>query len=215
MIITGSFVIGDRITDVQLAKNLGCKAIWLKQDAQLGGKEIKDTVSDLEKVVALETIHWSEIYSFLKSGLRNVIHERNTRETKIRIELNADGNGKADIHTGLAFFDHMLDQIARHGKMDLKIEVQGDLHIDEHHTIEDTGIALGEAMAKALADKRGMERYGFALPMDDADARYYWILEEETGSCGMRFFNGRKWATCPQKCFFIFLNLSQTQHDVI
>ncbi len=129
----------------------------------MGGKEIKDAVSDLEKVVALETIHWSEIYSFLKSGLRNVIHERNTRETKIHIELNADGNGIADIHTGLAFFDHMLDQIARHGKMDLKIEVQGDLQIDEHHTIEDTGIALGEAMAKALADKRGMERYGFAL----------------------------------------------------
>ena len=179
--ITGSFVIGDRITDVQLAKNLGCRALWLKQDAQLGGKEIKDSVSELERVVALETVHWSAIYSFLKTGLREVIHERNTRETKIRIELNADGSGNADINTGLAFFDHMLDQVARHGRMDLKIRVRGDLHIDEHHTIEDTGIALGEAMAKALSDKRGMERYGFALPMDDADAQV--LLD----------FGGRNW----------------------
>ena len=169
--IAGSFVIGDRITDVQLAKNLGCRAIWLKQDAQLGGKEIKDSVSDLEKVVALETMHWARYLFIFEIRASQVVHERNTRETKIRIELNADGSGKAEIHTGLAFFDHMLDQIARHGKMDLKIKVQGDLQIDEHHTIEDTGIALGEAIAKALADKRGMERYGFALPMDDADAQ--------------------------------------------
>jgi imidazoleglycerol-phosphate dehydratase/histidinol-phosphatase len=179
--IAGSFVIGDRITDVQLAKNLGCKAIWLKQDAQLGGKEIRDSVADLEKAVALESAHWSEIYSFLKSGLRQVVHERNTKETKIRIELNADGAGKADIHTGLSFFDHMLNQIARHGNMDLKIDVRGDLEIDEHHTIEDTGIALGEAMGKALADKRGMERYGFVLPMDDSDAQV--LLD----------FGGRNW----------------------
>ncbi len=179
--IPGSYVIGDRITDVQLAKNLGCKAIWLKQDASLGGKEVKDSLIELEEVVALETIQWSAVYSFLKSGLREVVHERNTRETKIRIVLNADGHGRADIHTGLAFFDHMLEQIARHGRMDLKISVQGDLHIDEHHTIEDTGIALGEAMSKALADKRGMERYGFALPMDDADA------------CVLLDFGGRNW----------------------
>jgi imidazoleglycerol-phosphate dehydratase/histidinol-phosphatase len=179
--IPGSYVIGDRITDVQLAKNLGCKAIWLKQDANLGGKEVKDSLTELEQVVALETIHWSAVYSFLKSGLREVVHERNTRETTIRIELNADGHGRTDIQTGLAFFDHMLEQIARHGRMDLKISVQGDLHIDEHHTIEDTGIALGEAMAKALADKRGMERYGFALPMDDADA------------CVLLDFGGRNW----------------------
>ena len=179
--IEGSFVIGDRITDVQLAKNLGCRAIWLKHDAGLGGKEIKDTASALESVVALETLEWATVYSYLKSGLREVVHERNTRETKIRIALNADGNGKSEIHTGLGFFDHMLDQIARHGKMDLKIDIQGDLHIDEHHTIEDTGIALGEAMAKALADKRGMERYGFALPMDDADAQV--LLD----------FGGRNW----------------------
>jgi imidazoleglycerol-phosphate dehydratase / histidinol-phosphatase len=179
--IPGSYVIGDRITDVQLAKNLGCRAIWLKHDAGLGGSEVEDSIRDLEKIVVLETLHWSAVYSFLKSGLRQVVHERNTKETKIRINLNADGNGKADIHTGLAFFDHMLEQIAKHGKMDLSIHVQGDLQIDEHHTIEDTGIALGEAMAKALADKRGMERYGFTLPMDDADAKV--LLD----------FGGRNW----------------------
>jgi len=169
--IAGSYVIGDRITDVQLAKNLGCQAIWLKQDAQLGGGEIKDPVSDLEKVVSLESADWRDIYSFLKSGLRQVVHERLTKETKIRIELNADGSGQADIRTGLSFFDHMLDQIAKHGRLDLTIQVQGDLQIDEHHTIEDTGIALGEVFAVALGNKRGIERYGFCLPMDDCLAQ--------------------------------------------
>jgi len=202
--ITGSYVIGDRITDVQLAKNLGCKAVWLKQDGQLGGKEIKDTVSELVKVVALETIKWEEIYSFLKSGLRHVIHQRNTRETKIRVELNADGSGKADIHTGLAFFDHMLDQIARHGKMDLKINVQGDLQIDEHHTIEDTGIALGEAMAMALADKKGMERYGFALPMDDADAQVLLDFGGRNWIIWNAFFQREKVGDMPTEMFFHF-----------
>jgi len=179
--IANSFVIGDRITDVQLAKNLGCKAIWLNNDPALGGGEIKDSVKELEEVIALESIHWKEIYEFLKLGLRKVIHERNTNETKIHVELNLDGSGKANIETGLGFFDHMLDQIARHGKMDLTIITKGDLHIDEHHTIEDTGIALGEAFAKALADKRGMERYGFALPMDEAEAK---VLID---------FGGRNW----------------------
>jgi imidazoleglycerol-phosphate dehydratase/histidinol-phosphatase len=202
--IAGSYVIGDRITDVQLAKNLGCKAIWLKQDAHLGGKEIQDTVSELERVVVLETIHWSAIYSYLKSGLREVVHERNTRETKIKIELNADGNGKADIHTGISFFDHMLEQVARHGKMDLKIKVQGDLHIDEHHTIEDTGIALGEAMAKALSDKRGMERYGFALPMDDADARVLLDFGGRNWIVWNAVFRREKLGDMPTEMFFHF-----------
>jgi imidazoleglycerol-phosphate dehydratase / histidinol-phosphatase len=200
----GSFVIGDRITDVQLAKNLGCRAIWLKQDAGLGGKEIQDSVSALEEVVALESIHWSDIYSFLKSGLREVVHERNTRETRIRIELNADGNGKADIHTGLAFFDHMLDQIARHGKMDLKITVKGDLEVDEHHTIEDTGIALGEAMSKALADKRGMERYGYALPMDDADAKVLLDFGGRNWIVWNAHFQREKVGDMPTEMFFHF-----------
>jgi imidazoleglycerol-phosphate dehydratase/histidinol-phosphatase len=177
-----SFVIGDRITDVQLAKNLGCRAIWLNLDQQLGGTEISDKADALRSsVVALETTDWSQIYSFLKLGLRQVTHERNTNETKIRVELNMDGSGKSDISTGLGFFDHMLDQIARHGKIDMTVHTRGDLHIDEHHTIEDTGLALGEAFAKALADKRGMERYGFALPMDDAEAK---VLID---------FGGRNW----------------------
>ncbi len=180
--IENSFVIGDRITDVQLAKNLGCKAIWLNLDSSLGGAEINDQAELLRKdTVALESTDWSEIYSFLKLGLRQVVHERNTNETRIHVEVNMDGSGKSAISTGLGFFDHMLDQIARHGKIDLKIETKGDLHIDEHHTIEDTGLALGEAFAKALADKRGMERYGFALPMDEADAK---VLID---------FGGRNW----------------------
>ncbi|MBX3241569.1 MAG: bifunctional histidinol-phosphatase/imidazoleglycerol-phosphate dehydratase HisB [Chitinophagaceae bacterium] len=179
--LANSFVIGDRITDVQLAKNLGCKAIWLNEDASLGAEEISDKVSELQDTIALETLHWSKIYEFLKLGLRSVTHERNTNETRIHIELNLDGNGKAEIGTGIGFFDHMLEQIARHGKMDLRIQVTGDLHIDEHHSIEDTGIALGEAFAKALADKTGMERYGFALPMDEADAK---VLID---------FGGRNW----------------------
>ncbi len=179
--IPNSYVIGDRITDVQLAKNLGCKAIWLNNDSNLGEAEIKDARAELEKVIALETTAWNDIYEFLKLGLRKVHYERNTNETKISIDLNVDGSGKSAISTGLGFFDHILDQIARHGKMDLKITTQGDLHIDEHHTIEDTGIALGEAFAKALADKRGMERYGFALPMDEAEAK---VLID---------FGGRNW----------------------
>lgn len=202
--IAESFVIGDRITDVQLAKNLGCKAIWLKHDAQLGGREVKDSIHDLEKVVSLESIHWSDIYSFLKTGLRQVVHERNTKETKIRIELNADGNGKADIQTGLSFFDHMLDQIARHGNMDLKILVKGDLQIDEHHTIEDTGIALGEAMAKALADKRGMERYGFALPMDDSDAQVLLDFGGRNWIVWNAHFQREKVGDMPTEMFFHF-----------
>jgi imidazoleglycerol-phosphate dehydratase / histidinol-phosphatase len=180
--IANSYVIGDRITDIQMAKNLGCKAIWLNNDPSLGGGEIKDKADELRKTsVALETTAWSEIYTFLKLGLRKVSHQRNTNETKISVDANLDGNGKAMIATGLGFFDHMLEQIARHGKIDLEISVKGDLHIDEHHTIEDTGIALGEAFAKALADKRGLERYGFALPMDEADAK---VLID---------FGGRNW----------------------
>ena len=181
--IKNSYVIGDRITDIQLAKNLGCRGIWLNNDSNLGAGEIADKVTSLKAdgTIALETTAWSEIYRYLRLGLRQVVHERNTNETQIKIDLNVDGNGNAQIMTGLGFFDHMLEQIARHGKMDLTIRSNGDLHIDEHHTIEDTGIALGEAFAKALADKRGMERYGFALPMDEADAK---VLID---------FGGRNW----------------------
>jgi imidazoleglycerol-phosphate dehydratase / histidinol-phosphatase len=179
--IDNSFVIGDRITDVQLAKNLGCKAIWLNVDPELGGAEIVHQRQELQKVVALETTEWRKVFEFLKAGLRQVIHDRDTKETHVHIEVNMDGNGESNISTGIGFFDHMLEQIARHGKIDLTLQTKGDLHIDEHHTIEDTGIALGEAFAKALTDKRGMERYGFALPMDDADAK---VLID---------FGGRNW----------------------
>jgi imidazoleglycerol-phosphate dehydratase / histidinol-phosphatase len=202
--IPGSYVIGDRITDVQLARNLGCAAIWIKHDAALGGKEISDSISDLQKQVALETTNWEEIYLYLKSGLRHVVHERNTHETRIRIELNADGQGRSDIHTGLGFFDHMLDQLARHGKLDLSIQVKGDLQIDEHHSIEDTGIALGEAFAMALADKRGMERYGFALPMDDAEARVLLDFGGRTWIVWNASFQREKLGDMPTEMFFHF-----------
>ncbi|MFL9484542.1 bifunctional histidinol-phosphatase/imidazoleglycerol-phosphate dehydratase HisB [Chitinophagaceae bacterium LWZ2-11] len=175
--LENSFVIGDRWSDIQLAKNLGAKAIYIKGLHELTDEQEKE----LRSTIALETDSWNEIYTFLKLGARKVTHDRDTSETKIHVDLNLDGSGKANIHTGLGFFDHMLDQIARHGKMDLTIETKGDLHIDEHHTIEDTGIALGEAFAKALVDKRGMERYGFALPMDEAEAK---VLID---------FGGRNW----------------------
>ena len=176
--IANSFVIGDRWSDIELAKNLGCKAIYFHSPIHSLTAEEEARLRD---TIAFETDSWSDIYSFLKLGLRKVVHERNTNETQIKVELNLDGSGKANISTGLGFFDHMLDQIARHGKMDLTILTKGDLHIDEHHAIEDTGIALGEAFAKALVDKRGMERYGFALPMDEAEAK---VLID---------FGGRNW----------------------
>ncbi len=169
--IAGSYVIGDRITDVQLAKNLGCKAIWLKNDANLGAAELSDTQSDLQTVISLETTNWKAVYEFLKLGQRIIQHERNTNETKISLSLNLDGNGRANIDTGLHFFNHMLEQLSRHSGIDMTLKVNGDLHIDEHHTIEDTGIALGEAFALALGNKKGIERYGFTLPMDDCLAQ--------------------------------------------
>jgi imidazoleglycerol-phosphate dehydratase/histidinol-phosphatase len=179
--VAGSFVIGDRLTDVQLAKNLGSKCILINNPNGVGYIDLNELDASLKDTIVLSTTNWEDIYRFLKLGMRTVKHARNTNETKIDIELNIDGTGHGEISTGIGFFDHMLDQIARHGKMDLKISVKGDLHIDEHHTIEDTGIALGEAMYLALSDKRGMERYGFALPMDDAEAK---VLID---------FGGRNW----------------------
>jgi len=179
--LAASYVIGDRVTDIQLAKNLGCRAIWINTQPDLGGAEVQDDAAALQPFIALATTSWKEIHSFLKSGIRKVQHHRRTAETSIEIALDPDGSGQASIHTGLHFFDHMLDQIARHGMLDLSIRAQGDLHIDEHHTIEDTGIALGEAFRMAAGDKRGMERYGFSLPMDDAAATV--LLD----------FGGRSW----------------------
>jgi imidazoleglycerol-phosphate dehydratase / histidinol-phosphatase len=169
--IAGSYVIGDRITDVQLAKNLGCKAIWLNNDAALGAAEINNEITSLQSTIVLETLSWKSVYEYLRLGQRIIEHERNTNETKIQIQMSLDGKGNAVIDTGLNFFNHMLDQLSRHSGIDLSIKVNGDLHIDEHHTIEDTAIALGEAFAIALGNKKGIERYGFTLPMDDCLAQ--------------------------------------------
>ncbi len=169
--VKNSFVIGDRLTDVELAKNLGCHAIFINNFQELGTGEITVTKEDLQKVIALETQKWEEIYNFLKLPQRKFSHSRNTNETKIEVEVNLDGTGKADIKTGLGFFDHMLEQVAKHSGMDLKIHCNGDLHIDEHHTIEDVALAFGETILSALGDKRGIERYGFLLPMDDCLAQ--------------------------------------------
>ena len=154
-----SFVIGDRQTDVELAKNLGCKAIFM-QDEFVLPDELKD-------ICVLQTTDWDVISEFLFARERKAEVKRTTKETDIYVALNLDGKGHCEISTGLGFFDHMLEQIGKHSGMDLTIQVKGDLHVDEHHTIEDTAIALGEAIYKALGDKRGIERYGYSLPMDD------------------------------------------------
>lgn len=162
--LAGSYVIGDRLTDVQLAKNLGSKAILMQEkDFQVP--------AELQSFVSLQTKSWNEVANYLTKSNRKASITRNTRETQISIELNIDGSGQSNIKTGLGFYDHMLDQLARHGGLDLNIDVKGDLHIDEHHTIEDTALALGEAFAQALSDKRGLMRYGFTLPMDDCLAQ--------------------------------------------
>ena len=165
--LENSFVIGDRMTDIELAKNLGAKGIFINNDNIEGTDELTVTKDKLENYIALETKDWSAIYEFLKAKDRTGSISRNTNETKIKIDLNLDGTGKSDISTGISFFDHMLDQIARHGQLDLVVNVIGDLEVDEHHTIEDTAIALGEVFAKTLGNKLGIERYGFYLPMDD------------------------------------------------
>jgi imidazoleglycerol-phosphate dehydratase/histidinol-phosphatase len=159
--LENSFVIGDRLTDLELAKNLGCKAIFIHSDTEIVEK------NNLSNFCALQTTDWDEITEFLFAGERKVSIERITNETSIQLSINLDGSGKTNINTGLKFFDHMLDQIGRHSGADLMIHVKGDLEVDEHHTIEDTAIVLGEALLKSLGDKRGIERYGFTLPMDD------------------------------------------------
>lgn len=190
-----SFVIGDRITDILLAKNLGTQTIFIKN---------YDAPDDYLHQIALVADTWKQIYDFLKAPARKVTHVRKTKETDISIAINLDGKGHSSVATGIAFFDHMLDQIARHGQIDLSIITKGDLHIDEHHTIEDTGIALGEAFAIALADKRGIERYGFCLPMDDCLAQVAldfggrnWIVWEAD-------FKREKIGEMPTEMFFHF-----------
>jgi imidazoleglycerol-phosphate dehydratase/histidinol-phosphatase len=160
--LTNSYVIGDRHTDILLAKNLGTKVIAIQGLFDL---------SEWRDKVELYAANWDQIYAFLKIPPRKASILRKTKETEIAIDLNLDGSGSANISTGIGFFDHMLEQIAKHGLIDLSVSVIGDLQIDEHHTIEDTGIALGETLSKALGDKMGLERYGFHLPMDDCNAQ--------------------------------------------
>ena len=185
-----SYVIGDRLTDIQLAKNLGCKAIFINNDSSPDA--------------ALCTTDWNEIYSFLKRLPRTATVKRETSETRIGIKLNLDGTGKSSIHTGLGFFDHMLEQIARHGNVDLEIKAEGDLSVDEHHTVEDVALSLGEAFLRALGGKKGIERYSFILPMDDCLAEVAldfggrpWLIWEAE-------FKREKIGEIPTELFFHF-----------
>ena len=162
--LANSYVIGDRLTDMELAANLGAKGIWLRPSNEEADRVL---VGNPSLSPVLITDDWDKITEYLFAGERRAVMQRTTKETDIYVEVNLDGNGKTAISTGLGFFDHMLDQIGKHSGMDLVIRVKGDLNVDEHHTIEDTAIALGEALLKALGDKRGIERYGYSLPMDD------------------------------------------------
>ncbi len=202
--LENSFVIGDRITDVELAKNLGSKAIFIKNEENLGGNETTTSWEELQNAIALQTTDWQQIYEFLKLEQRTASIKRTTNETDIAITLNLDGTGKSNIKTGLAFFDHMLDQLARHGQMDLDIQVKGDLEVDEHHTIEDTAIALGEVFAKALGDKLGIERYGFCLPMDDCLAQVAIDFGGRSWLMWQAPFKREKIGDMPTEMFFHF-----------
>jgi imidazoleglycerol-phosphate dehydratase / histidinol-phosphatase len=195
-----SIVIGDRLTDVQLAKNLGSKAILINDGSLIKELEAKG----LKESCLLITTDWDEIYACVAAPERTASVKRTTRETDILIQLNLDGTGQSDISTGLHFFDHMLEQIGRHSGCDLTIKVKGDLHVDEHHTVEDTAIALGEAFGKAIGDKKGIERYGFYLPMDECLAAVAldfggrpWLVWDAT-------FKREKVGDVPTELFFHF-----------
>ena len=162
--LANSYVIGDRLTDMQLAVNLGAKGIWLRSDDSEAQQLLMENTAISPVLI---TDDWDRITEYFFAGERRATVRRTTKETDIFVEVNLDGHGRTEISTGLGFFDHMLDQIGKHSGMDLTVRVKGDLEVDEHHTIEDTAIALGEALSKALGDKRGIERYGYCLPMDD------------------------------------------------
>ena len=168
--LANSFVIGDRLTDIQLAKNIGAKGILIGRSADKTDDN-KLNQNELKNYIALKTTNWNSIADFLTQPHRVATIQRNTNETKIYVKVDLDGNGKSKIKTGLGFFDHMLEQLSKHSGCDIEIKVKGDLHIDEHHTIEDTAIALGEAFLQALGNKKGIARYGFLLPMDDVLAQ--------------------------------------------
>jgi len=203
--LKNSYTIGDRKNDVLLGYNLGAKAIWLNDNPGLGDKEFSPGENEkIQSTVALKTTDWEKVYEFLKVGERVFEHRRSTKETDIYIKINLDGKGEAKVNTGVAFFDHMLDQIARHGNIDLEIIANGDLHIDEHHTIEDTGIALGEVFLKALGDKRGIERYGFCLPMDDCLAQVAIDFGGRNWIVWDAIFTREKIGEMPTEMFFHF-----------
>ena len=201
--LQNSFVIGDRLTDIQLAKNLNAKGILIGRSAD----KIDDNklnAKELKKAIALQTDNWKDIYDFLKSPERIAIIQRNTNETKISVKLNLDGTGKSSIKTGLGFFDHMLEQLSKHSGCDLDIKVKGDLHIDEHHTIEDTAIALGEAFLQALGNKKGIARYGFLLPMDDVLAQVAIDFSGRPWIVWKAKFSREKVGDMPTELFFHF-----------
>ncbi len=208
--LENSFVIGDRLTDIQLAKNLGTRCIFYGSAKM--AEEINRT--GMEQYCALITDNWDEISSFIRSSMRTGRVMRSTKETNIQLQLSLDGTGTSDISTGLGFFDHMLDQIAKHGNFDLKIRVEGDLHVDEHHTVEDTGLALGEAFLQALGSKKGINRYGFTLPMDDSLAAVSldfggrpWLVWDAT-------FNREKIGDVPTELFsHFFKSFSDTSRS--
>jgi len=206
--LAGSYVVGDRLTDVQLAVNLGAKAILFLPDAGQASPvqtaDVDGLTDAMRGAIALTTGDWDEIYEFLRLPARVATVERNTKETRIRVELNLDGTGQSDMQTGLGFFDHMLDQVAKHSGADLSIRVQGDLHIDEHHTVEDTALALGEAYRRALGDKRGISRYGFLLPMDEALAQVAIDFSGRPWLVWQAEFRREKIGDVPTELFFHF-----------
>lgn len=195
-----SFVIGDRLSDLQLAKNLGCKAIWFQND----DKAAELTDSGLDDCVSFISDNWDLVGSFIRAEERKATVQRNTKETRISITLSLDGSGRSEIETGIGFFDHMLDQLAKHGGMDLYIKVNGDIYVDEHHTIEDTALALGEAFKKALGDKRGIDRYAFTLPMDDSLANVVIDLGGRPWLVWDAEFHREKIGEFPTEMFFHF-----------
>ena len=201
--LENSLVIGDRLTDIQLAKNIGAKGILIGRSADTTDDD-KLNQKALKPFIALKTNEWNKIADFICKPNRTASIQRNTNETKISIQLNLDGNGKSKIHTGLGFFDHMLEQLSRHSGCDLEIKVKGDLHIDEHHTIEDTAIALGEAFYQAIGDKRGINRYGFLLPMDDVLAQVAIDFSGRSWLVWKAKFSREKVGDMPTEMFYHF-----------
>lgn len=207
--LAGSFVIGDRVTDIELAKNLGAKGIFFAGEGRRGELEAKGLIQSC----ALISDNWDDIFRFLATGERSATVRRRTSETDIFIELKLDGSGSCDISTGLGFFDHMLDQIGRHSGCDLTIKVIGDLAVDEHHTMEDTAIALGEAIRKALGEKRGIERYGYCLPMDDCLAQVVLDFGGRAWLVWDAEFRREKVGDVPTEMFFhFFKSLADSAH---